>query len=109
MLIEGNQKISFVARRQHFSGPDAHLKDRWSARNRGRDRHVSHHILVAASGKSRQKRAGRLNSVLRISRKANYGVLNVFRPEISAIRSRMIGFSARFGGNGRWLDSVGHA
>src|SRR6476661_6800279 len=108
MLIEGDKKIGFITSRQDFARTDPHLKDRWSARNRGRDRHVSHHILVAASGKSRQKRAGRLNSVLRISRKANYGVLNVFRPEISAIRSRMIGFSARFGGNGRWLDSVGH-
>ena len=73
------------------------------------NRHVSHHILVAASGESGQKRAGRLNSVLRIPSKANYGVLNVFRAEIGAIWSRMIRCSARFGGNGRWMDSVGHA
>ena len=55
--------------------------------NRRRDGHVGHDILFAASGESGQKGAGGLNSVLRIPGETNYGVLNIFRPQIGAVRT----------------------
>jgi hypothetical protein len=88
MLIERDQKIGFIASRQHFTGTDADLKDRWSTGDCGRDRHVGHDVLVAASGEAGEKRAGSLNSVLRITSETNHGVLNIFRAQIGTVRTR---------------------
>ncbi len=54
--------------------------------------------MIAAPGQACEKRAGSLNSILRIARETNYGVIDVFRAQIgpgwragwSAVRS--IGF-----------------
>ena len=78
---------------------------------------------------SGEEGAGGLNAVLRIAGETNNGILNVFGTKISAVRRRMIRTrmmlnrmirprrlrtrgcrcGARFGSDGRWLDSVGHA
>src|SRR6202035_765700 len=65
-----------------------------------RDGHVRHDIVVAAPSQPRQKCAGSLNSVLRISGETNYGVLNIFRPQIGAVRSRT-GIRSRSGSGSR--------
>jgi hypothetical protein len=64
--------------------------------------------VVAAAGEPGEERAGGLNSVLRITGEADHGVLNAFRPQIGAIRRRRVGGRARFGGNRRWTDRIGH-
>jgi len=88
MLIKRDEKVGFITGREHFARADADLKDGRAAGNRGRDRHVSHDILVAASGQPREKRAGGLNSVLRISGEADDCVLNIFWTQISPLRCR---------------------
>ena len=60
---------------------------RWTAGNRGGDRHVSHDVLIAAAGEPGEKRAGGLDAVLRIAGQPDDGVLNVFRAQIGAIRA----------------------
>jgi len=44
--------------------------------------------VIAAPGQAREKSAGGLNSILRISSETNHGVLNVFRTQIGAVRCR---------------------
>src|SRR5205814_6471539 len=100
MLIERDEKIGFVAGRKHFARAHADLKDRRSTGNRGWDRHVSHDIVVAASSQAREECAGGLNAVLRISGQTNYGVLNILRTQIGAVRSRT-GRGGRSGGRCR--------
>src|SRR5437868_13795896 len=107
MLIEGDKKIGFITSRQDFARTDAYLKDRGPSGNCRGNRHVSHHILVAASRKPCEKCGGRLIPVLRIPSQANNGVLNVFRPKIRAIRRRRVGVRVGFGSNRRWTDVVG--
>ena len=48
--------------------------------------------MIAASGQPCEKSAGSLNSVLRIARETNYGVIDVFRTQIGA--GRRAGWSA---------------
>src|SRR5205814_8255145 len=48
---------------------------RRSAGDRGRNRHVRHHVLIAAAGQPGQKAADRLDAVLRIARQANDDVV----------------------------------
>src|SRR6202165_4588451 len=67
VLIKRDKKVGFIAGRQHFTCAHANLKDRRSTGNGGLDRHISHDVVVAASGESREKGAGGLNSVLRIA------------------------------------------
>src|SRR5207253_8222763 len=85
VLIKRDEKIGFVTRRQDFARAHADLKNGRSARDGGRDRHISHDVVVASSGQSRQKRAGGLNAVLRIAGEPNHGVLNIFRTQIGAV------------------------
>src|SRR5437773_11803495 len=92
MLIKCDEKIGFIAGRKHFTGTDPDLEDRRSTRNRGRDRHVSHDVVIAASGQSRQKCAGGLNAVLRIARETNQSILNISKTQICA--GRRAGWSA---------------
>ncbi len=87
VLIKRDEEIGFIARRKHFARAHADLEDRRPARNRGRDRHVSHDVLIAASGQAREESAGGLNAVLRISGEADYGVVNAFRAQIGAVRT----------------------
>src|SRR4029077_13092219 len=77
VLIKRDQKIGFVTGREHFARAHADLKNGRSARDGGRDRHISHHVVVAAAGKPRQKRAGGLNSVLRIAGQTDDRVINI--------------------------------
>src|SRR5439155_15520147 len=97
VLIKRDEKIGFVAGRKHFARAHADLKDRRSTGNRGWDRHVSHDIVIAPSGKACQKSAGGLNSVLRISRQTTDGVLDVLRTQIGAVRSRTGSSGGRVG------------
>jgi hypothetical protein len=48
--------------------------------------------VIAAPGQACEKSAGGLNSILRIARETNYGVIDVFRPQIGA--GRRAGWSA---------------
>src|SRR5438552_16138479 len=89
VLIKRDQKIGFVAGRQDFAGTDADLKDGRAAGDGGGNRHVSHDVLIAASGESGEKCAGRLNSVLRIAGQTDDRVLNIFRTKIGAVRARL--------------------
>ena len=100
VLIKRDEKVGFIASREYFAGTDPDLKDRRAAGDRGRDRHVSHDVLVAAPGQPREKRAGGLNSVLRIAGQTDDGVLNIFRAQISAVRCRT-GRRGRSGGRRR--------
>src|SRR5437762_3331591 len=104
VLIKRDQKIGFVTGREHFARTHADLKNRRSARDGGWNRHISHDVVVAASGQSREKRAGSLNSVLRIAGKANDGVLNIFRAQISAVRTRTGGSRSGLVRRGGFLD-----
>jgi hypothetical protein len=83
VLMEGHQEVSFVSRRENFAGSNAHLENRRTTRDGGRDRHVGHHLLRAAAGQPRQHRARRLNAVLRISGKPDHGIADTLRPQIS--------------------------
>ncbi len=56
--------------------------------------------MFAAAGESGQKSAGGLNSVLRIPGETDYGVLNIFRPQIGAVRTRTGGGSRSGAGSG---------
>jgi hypothetical protein len=87
-LIKRDQEIGFVARGKNFAGAHADLEDRRAARNRGGDRHVSHDIVIAAAGEAREKRAGALDAVLRITGKTDDGVVDTFRAQIGAVRLR---------------------
>src|SRR5207302_1599119 len=86
VLVKRDQKIGFIACRQHFTGTDAYLENGRTTRNRRGDGHVGHDVVLAASGKAREKGAGGLNSVLRISREPDHRVLNAFRPQIGPAR-----------------------
>src|SRR5207248_1546933 len=88
VLIKRDQKIGFVTGREHFARAHTDLEDGRSARDVGWNRHISHDVVVATSGQSREKRAGGLNSVLRISGKANDRVVDIFRTKIRAVRGR---------------------
>jgi len=48
--------------------------------------------VIAAPGQACEKSAGGLNSILRIAREPNYGVIDVFRPQIGP--GRRAGWSA---------------
>ena len=85
MLVKRDQKISFIASGQYFTRTDPDLEDRRSTRDRCRDRHVSHDIVIAAPGQACEKSAGGLNAVLRISGETNYGVIDVFRAQIGPL------------------------
>ena len=80
VLMQCHQKVCFVSRRENFAGSNAHLENRWTSRDRGRDRHVGHHVLRAAASQPRQHRARRLDAVLGISRKPDNGIANTLRP-----------------------------
>jgi len=85
VLVKRDQKISFIAGRQHFAGTDAHLENGRTTRDRGRDGHVGHDVVLAASGKAGQERTRGLNSILRITREPDHRVLNAFRPQIGPL------------------------
>src|SRR5438105_6252937 len=91
VLIKRDQKIGYVTGREHFTRAHADVKNGRAAGNGGWNRHISHDVVVAASGQSREKRAGGLNSVLRISGKANHSVVDIFRTKIRAVRRRTAG------------------
>ncbi len=82
VLMEGDEEVRFVSRREDFARSDAHLEDRGTARNRGGDCHVGHDFLSAAAGQSREHGAGGLDAVLGISGEPNDGVANALRPQI---------------------------
>ena len=88
VLVKRDQKIGFVACRQHFTGTDAYLENGRTTRNRRGDGHVGHDVVLAAPGKAREKGAGGLNSVLRISREPDDRVLNAFGPQIRSLGVR---------------------
>src|SRR5438309_540140 len=92
VLIKCDEKIGFVTSRQNFARTDADLEDRRPAGDGGGNRHVSHDVLIAASGEACEKCAGGLNSVLRIASKPNDCVLNIFRAQIGAVRTRSGGW-----------------
>ena len=85
VLVERDQKISFVACRQDFAGADAHLKNGRPTRDRRWNRHVRHDIVFATAGEPREERPGGLNSVLRVSCQPDYGILNTFRAQIGSL------------------------
>ena len=74
VLIKRHQHVGTIAGGKDVAGPHAYLKDRWTARNRGRDRHVRHYVLVAAAGESGEKTADRLDAVLRVTGEADDNV-----------------------------------
>src|SRR5437764_11218126 len=111
VLIKRDQKIGFVAGGKNFTGTDAYLKDRRPSGNRRGDRHVGHDVLIAATGESGEKRAGGLNSILRITGESNDGVLNVFRSKIGALRRRRRGNRGRvrlLDLGGAWSYRIAH-
>src|ERR1700719_3732039 len=88
VLIKRDQKIGLITRRKHFAGTDTDLEDGRAAGDGGWNCHVSHDVLIAASGEPGEKRAGGLDSVLRIAGEADDGVLNIFRAKIGPVRRR---------------------
>ena len=100
VLIKRDEEVGFVARRR--TSPDAHadLENRRPAGDGGRDRHVGHDVLVAAAGEPGEKRAGALDAVLRIAGEPDDGVVNIFRPQIGAVRTGT-GGGSRSGAGGR--------
>src|SRR5207237_9992867 len=79
VLIKRDEKIVFVTGRQNFARAHPDLEDRRAARDGGRDRHVSHDIVVAAAREPREKSAGGLNAVLRIPGETEYRVITCLR------------------------------
>ena len=104
VLIKRDEEIGFVARGEDFARADADLEDRRPAGDGGRDRHVGHDVLVAASGEPREESAGALDAVLRISREADDGVVDVFRAKIGALR-RPVGWIG-FGQSRSWIHAA---
>ena len=88
VLIEGDEKIRFIAGGENLPGAHADLEDRGPARDRGGDGHVGHDFLVAAAGQSGQQRAGSLDAILRISSQTDHRVVDVLRPEVSPSGNR---------------------
>src|SRR5207237_8479154 len=66
----------------------AYVENARTPRNRRGDGQVGHDVVLAASGKAREKGAGGLNSVLRISREPDDRVLNAFGPQIRSLGVR---------------------
>ena len=58
VLVKRDEKIGFIARREHFARTDADLENGWPTRDRGRDGHVGHDVVLAASGQPGEERAG---------------------------------------------------
>ena len=94
VLIERDEEIGFVARGEDFARAHADLEDRRAAGDSGGDRHVGHNVLSTASGQAREESSRALNAILRISREADYGVVDAFGAKIGALRRAggMIGF-----------------
>ena len=91
VLVKRDEQIRFVAGGEHFAGADADLENRRAAGDRGRNRHVRHDLLLAATGEPREKAADGLDAVLRIAGEADDGVVNVFGTQIGASGCRQNG------------------
>ena len=76
VLVKRHQHVGTVARRQDVAGAHADLEDGRAARNRGRNRHVRHDVLVAATGETREEAADGLDTVLRVTGESDDYVLN---------------------------------
>ena len=79
MLVEGDEEICFITCGENFPATDVNLEDRRPAGDGGRDRHVSHHILLRPACKASEEAADGLNAVLGVARHADDGVLNIGR------------------------------
>jgi hypothetical protein len=64
VLVERDEEVGLVAGGQDVPGAHAHLKDGRTAGDRGRNRHVRHDVLVAATSQTGEETADRLNAVL---------------------------------------------
>ena len=78
VLVEGHQHIRVIAGSEHLAGADAHLENRWPARDGGGDGHKCHHLLLAAARQLGEKTANGLDAVLRVTGNADDG-LGYFR------------------------------
>ena len=94
VLIKRDEEIGFIARGKDFARAHADLEDRRPAGDGGGDRHVSHDVLVAASGESGEESARALDAVLRIPGEADDGVVDALGAKIGALgrAGGMIGF-----------------
>ena len=68
MVIESQEHVRFVTGAEHFARANPDLKNRRPTRNRGRDRHESHYLLLAPSSQAGEKAADCLNAILGIAR-----------------------------------------
>ena len=82
MLIERHQHIRPVTGREDVTRAHPHLENGRSARDGGRNRHVGHDVLVAASGEPGEEPADSLDAVLRVAGQPDNNVMN--RPESTA-------------------------
>ena len=64
VLIERHEHIRLIAGGEDVAGAHAHLEDRRTARNGGRDRHVRHDVLVGTAGEAGEEGADRLDAIL---------------------------------------------
>lgn len=76
VLIKHDQHVGAVAGGKDIARSHAHLKDRRPARDRGRDRHVGHDVLVTATGEPGEETSDGLNAILGVTREADDNVVN---------------------------------
>ena len=76
VLIKRHEHVRAVAGREDVAGAHAHLENRRTARDRGRDRHVGHDVRIAAAGEAGEEAADRLDAGLGIAGESNDDVLN---------------------------------
>jgi hypothetical protein len=76
VLVKGDEHVGAVAGRENVAGAHADLEDRRSARDRGRNRHVGHDVLIAATGEAGEEAADGLDAVLRVAGEADDDVVN---------------------------------
>ena len=75
VLVESDEEVGLVAGRQDVAVAHADLEDRRTSRDRGRDGHVRHDLLITAAGEAREESADGLDTVLGISGEADDDVV----------------------------------
>ena len=76
VLVKRDEHVGAIAGGEDVARAHAHLEDRRPAGDGGRDRHVRHHVLVAAPGEPGEKATDGLDAVLRVAGQPDDNVLN---------------------------------
>jgi hypothetical protein len=76
VLIKRDEHVGAVAGGENVAGAHAHLEDRGSAGDGGRDRHVGHDVLIAAAREAGEESADGLDAVLGVTGESDDDVVD---------------------------------